>query len=66
MKRAFRVFVRVGRESVDQWVVVGVKHDLASLSVVAKVLDVLISCEEFAPESAASPFSRCKLLGEKG
>ncbi len=38
-KLAFRVFVRVRLESVDQWFVVGVNHDLASLSVVAKVLD---------------------------
>ncbi len=38
----------------DQWFVVGVNHDLASLSVVAKVR----SGEEFATESAVSPFSR--------
>ncbi len=38
-KLAFRVFVRVGLENVDQWFVVGENHDLASLSVVAKVLE---------------------------
>ncbi len=38
-KLSFRVFVRVGLESVDQWFVVGVNHDLASLSVVAKAVD---------------------------
>ncbi len=37
-KLAFRVFIRVGLESVDQWFVVGVNHNLASLSVVAKVV----------------------------
>ncbi len=50
----------------DQWFVVGRNHDLASLSVVAKVLDALISGKEFAPESAVSSFSRGKLSGEKG
>ncbi len=36
---AFGIFVPVGLEGVEQWFMVGVNHDLGSLSVVSKVLD---------------------------
>ncbi len=39
VKRVFRVFIRVGREGVDQWFVAGDNRDLAILRVVSKVLD---------------------------
>ncbi len=45
---AFGIFVPVGLEGVEQWSMVGVNHDLGSLSVVSKVLDTEKICEEFA------------------